>query len=820
MNSELLYSNPRKSCYTASAVDTKSLVTLELPNILERLAESAAFSASKELARSLAPSTDILEVESLQKETSESRFLLSINPGLSIGGAHDVRPKAEAASRNAVLEPVDLLDIKATMISARNLKRVLESTKEQVPLLAEKSEGLTIVPGLVDAISNTLDERGNIVDSASDALARIRRDLHVTHERLTSKLQKLVTNPDIVHMLQEPIITQRDGRFVIPLRAEFKGQIRSVIHDRSSSGATLFIEPLSVVDLNNQVRELELAERDEIRRILAELSSFVGKSLHEIVTTVEVLASIDLGFAKARYAEELDASEPILYPWSSDTNGTHPGSRLHLITARHPLLNPDQVVPIDLTLEEDVFALVITGPNTGGKTVALKTAGLLILMAQCGLHIPAASGSELSVFDGVFADIGDEQSIEQSLSTFSSHISNIIRILKLAGSRSLILLDELGAGTDPQEGAALARALLTEFLTIPSTTLVATHYPELKTFAHVTEGVRNASVEFDLESLMPTYHLAIGLPGRSNALAIAERLGLDKTIIERARNMISPDDLQADGLLDEIYRQRDTTRQMLAEAKEVHENVEELKSQLEHRLSEIDEERRMILAEAREEGKVELEDLRDEISILRKRLSIARQPLEALKETDKEVDDLEESFEEMIQPTVSMEDIDRRTFQLGERVRVKTINAVGVITSLSQNDVEVQIGRLRVRAGLDELTHLDIPPQHDQDTTMERERSGTHSKRVIEHLMQSPPLELDLRGLVVEDALVELERRLDAAFVAGLPMIRVIHGKGTGRLREAIRQALRGNSMVSSFEAGHSGEGGEGVTVVKLVSQQ
>jgi DNA mismatch repair protein MutS2 len=800
-------------------MDSKSLVTLELPNILERLAGFAAFSASKELARSLIPSTDIREVESLQKETSESRFLLNINPGLSIGGAHDVRPKAEAASRNAVLDPVDLMDIKATMISARNLKRVLEAAKDQVPLLAERSEGLAIVPGLVDAISNTLDERGNVVDSASDALARIRRDLHITHERLTSKLQKLVTNPDIVHMLQEPIITQRDGRFVIPLRAEFKGRIRSVIHDRSSSGATLFIEPLAVVDLNNQVRELELAERDEVRRILAELSSLVGKHAVEIKQTVEMLASIDVGFAKARYAEELDASEPILQSWSSNTDGNHPGSRLYLLAARHPLLNPDHVVPIDLTLEGDIYALVITGPNTGGKTVALKTAGLLVLMAQCGLHLPVASGSELSVFEGIYADIGDEQSIEQSLSTFSSHISNIIRILKLAGSRSLILLDELGAGTDPQEGAALARALLTEFLAVPSTTLVATHYPELKTFAHVTEGVRNASVEFDLESLMPTYRLAIGLPGRSNALAIAERLGLDKTIIIRARNMISPDDLQADRLLDEIYRQRDTTRQMLAEAREVRENVEELEAQLEHRLKEIDEERRAILAEAREEGKAELENLREEISVLRKRLAIARQPLEVLKEIEQEVDEQEESFEDIALPAVYEEDIDRRAFQLGERVRVKTIDAIGVITSLSQNDAEVQIGRLRVRAGLDELTYVDSSTQHPQDEAGTKERSSTHSKRIVKHLMQFPPLELDLRGLVVEDALVELERRLDAAYVAGLPMIRVIHGKGTGRLREAIRQALSSNPFVASFEAGHSSEGGEGVTVVKVISQ-
>jgi DNA mismatch repair protein MutS2 len=800
-------------------MDAKSLQTLELPLILERLAGYAAFSASKELARALAPSSDFQEVQILQKETREGRFLLDLNPGLSVGGAHDVRPKVEAASRNAVLDPVDLLDIKSTTISARNIKRLLVASKEQVPLLAETAEGMEIVPGLVDAISNTLDERGNVVDQASDKLATIRRDLRITQERLNTKLQKLVSNPDIAHMLQEPIITQRDGRFVLPLRAEFKGRIRSVIHDRSSSGATLFVEPLTVVDLNNQVRELELAERDEIRRILAELSNMVGKYAEEIKTTVETLAYLDLLFAKARFAEELDANEPILCPWPVKPHENHPSSSLHLIGARHPLLKPTQVVPIDLILEDDIYALVITGPNTGGKTVALKTAGLLVIMAQCGLHIPAESGSKLTIFDSVYADIGDEQSIEQSLSTFSSHISNIIRILELAGSRSLVLLDELGAGTDPQEGAALARALLTEFLNIPATTLVATHYPELKTFAHITPGVHNASVEFDSETFQPTFRLVVGLPGRSNALAIAERLGLDRTIVGRARSMISPEELQSSGLLDEIYRQREVTRQMLAEAEEARKKVEVLQAELERRLSEIEEERRKILAQAQEEGQAELQQLREEINTLRRRLTVAKQPLDVLKEAESEVEELEEFFDDVLLPTAFSTDIDRRAFQLGDRVRVRTIDTVGVITSLSQNDAEVQIGRLRVRAGLEELSYLDTPLGSPQESIARSGRSSKRSKKVVEHLMQSPPLELDLRGLVVEDALEELERRMDAAFVAGLPMIRVIHGKGTGRLREAIRQALNGHPFVASYEAGQSGEGGEGVTVVRIASQ-
>jgi DNA mismatch repair protein MutS2 len=797
-------------------MDAKSLITLELPVILERLADLAAFSASKEFARSLEPSMDHDEVMRRQQETTESRFLLDVNPGTTIGGAHDVRPFAEAASKGTVLEPVQLLDIKSTMISARNLKRLLESSKTQVPLLSQVAEGLEPVPGLVDRISKILDDRGSVLDGASEQLAMIRRDLYVVRDRLTSKLQKLVGDPDVAHMLQEPIITQRDGRFVIPLRTEFKGRIKSVIHDQSSSGATLFIEPLSIVDQNNQLRELELAERDEIRRILAELSTMVGQNVHEIQNTVEGLAALDLAFAKARFAEVLDANEPILVPWPIHPSDNHPGSNLCLIAARHPLLDPDRVVPMDLTLDEETYSLVITGPNTGGKTVALKTTGLLVAMAQCGLHIPAESGSKISVFQGIYADIGDEQSIEQSLSTFSAHISNIIRILKISGSRSLILLDELGAGTDPQEGAALARALLSEFLRKSSTTLVATHYPELKAYAHITPGVRNASVEFDLESLQPTYRLTIGLPGRSNALAIAERLGLAKEIIEGARSMVAPEELRAEGLLDEIYRQRDATRQVLSDAEAARSEAEKSRDELVTRLNEIEVERRNVLAEAYEEAENELELLKEEITELRRQLAVAGQPLDVLQDLEEQFEGLEEESIDALSPAPITEGLERKVFQLGDRVRVATINAVGIITGIFQNDVEVQVGQLRIRAGLHELSALDEGPEVTESKTRSDKPFTRKSKGKGKSYFKAPPLELDLRGLVVEEALDELEKRLDAASLAGLPIIRVIHGKGTGRLRQAIRQALKGNPYVGSFEAGHPGEGGDGVTVVKL----
>ncbi len=521
-------------------MDSKTLHVLEYDKILERLARFCDFSASADLARALQPSNNIDEVTRLLAETTEARLLLSTSD-LSIGGSHDIRTYADLAARGGVLEPLALLEIKSTLMACRDLKKSLAHSAEKTPRLTQLAVGLPEPFGIIDAITRVLSERGEVLDSASDKLANIRRAVRVARDRLMSRLQKYLT--DSANKLQEPIITQRDGRYVIPLRAEFKGSIKAIVHDQSSSGATLFVEPLPVVELNNQVRELELAERDEERRILAELSSQVGEHAAELKYGIENLALLDLAFAKAKYAEELHASEPILQPNRKSSSANSQPPAIIILHSRHPLLDPNIVVPIDINPKTGTRALVITGPNTGGKTVSLKTVGLLALMSQSGLHIPAQSGSELPCFHDVFADIGDEQSIEQSLSTFSSHITNIIRILKKADARSLVILDELGAGTDPQEGAALARAILSHLIERGITTFVATHYPELKTFAHSTDGVVNASLEFDVQTLRPTYHLTIGLPGRSNALAIAQRLGLDPQLVAAARSEINPDDL-------------------------------------------------------------------------------------------------------------------------------------------------------------------------------------------------------------------------------------------------------------------------------------
>ena len=440
-------------------MDEKTLNTLEYFKILEILAGYAAFGYSAELARELLPVKDLETARGRLQLTTEARHLLSIDGDISIGGARDIRKQLELAKRRGVLEPEELLNVKNTLVSARELSRVILHLEEPYPLLKSIAERMAPPSGIVDIISQTISERGEVMDQASQKLAVIRSEMKTSYERLMSRLERLINDPKTAPMLQEPIITQRNGRYVIPLRAEFKGRVRSIIHDQSASGATLFIEPLATVELNNQWHELQLSERNEIHRILSELSEKIGLQATEIRQSLDALADLDLALMCAKYAEDLNAEEPILLPFRP-AGEQHPGSTIQLHKARHPLLDQQKAVPIDVILDEQTFALIITGPNTGGKTVTLKTVGLLALMAQTGLHIPAQSGSSINVFENIFADIGDEQSIEQSLSTFSGHITNIVRILEQADRGSLVLLDELGAGTDPQEGAALARALL------------------------------------------------------------------------------------------------------------------------------------------------------------------------------------------------------------------------------------------------------------------------------------------------------------------------------------------------------------------------
>ncbi len=834
-------------------MDEKTLILLEYPKILEKLGSYCAFPASVEKAHNLRPTNDLLEARRLQAETSEAAYLLSVSIDMSIGGARDVRPAVDLAQHGGTLEPHQLLDVKYTLVAGRVMARTFERLAAKAPTLADIVAQLPPPLGIIDAISRAISDRGDIQDNASDRLGQIRRDLRIVHDRLLSKLQRMTSDPTLQPYLQESLVTQRDGRYVIPLRAEFKGKIKALVHDQSSSGATLFVEPLAVVDQNNQYRELQLAERDEERRILAELSYQIGQQAKDILQTVEIMAVLDLALARAKYAEDLQAFEPKLLalprqPVNPQKN-TNPGAIIRLYQARHPLLNPQRVVPIDVEMDGNdsqnpVFALIITGPNTGGKTVSLKTIGLLALMSYSGLHIPAHSGSEISIFENIYADIGDEQSIEQSLSTFSGHITNIIRILKHAQADSLVILDELGAGTDPQEGAALARSLLDHLVSRGVTTLVTTHHPELKAYAHARAGVVNASVEFDLETLQPTFRLTVGLPGRSNALAIAQRLGMPQEIIDEARREISPDDLQADDLLNEIHHQRELARQARAQTEESRRQVDHIRLELLLRLEKIEDERRDLLEKARLEATQDVEKVQNELAEVRRLLQRARQPLEIVKQAEELIEELEETVDQPVErqadaPVVNKVRAMRRPIRLGDRVRLRNLGAQGIVTALSQEEAEVQVGVLRVRARLSELILAEESFQEPEGVTPSTRKTGEAlsvekkrgsaaekankskpSREVVENVSDShsPGFELDLRGRRADDALDALDRYLDAAFISGLPFVRIIHGKGTGRLREVVRQALGENSHVRSFEPGGEKEGGEGVTVALLES--
>lgn len=810
-------------------MDTKSLHTLELPKILDRLATYCAFSGGVGLARQLAPTADLAEARRWLQETSEARKLLSVKTDVSIGGARDVRQFAANAAIGSVLWPTEILDIKNTLIAGRTLKRTLSKLGDQFPRLAFIASGIDECPGLVETIGRTIDERGEVLSSASEKLASIRRELKIAYDRLLQKLQSILNSARYTSYLQENLITQRDGRYVIPLKSEHKGKLRGIVHDQSASGATLFVEPLATVELNNTWRQLQLQEEEEIRRILAELCALIGEQAQGLKHTVEALAELDLAFAKARYADALRASEPALTDFHTPKlpnvhTRAHPGSVIQLRDARHPLLDQATVVSIDFVLDDQTYVVVITGPNTGGKTVSLKTVGLLTLMAQCGLHIPAQSGSALSIFEGIYADIGDEQSIEQSLSTFSSHVTNIIEILKHINTRSLVILDELGAGTDPTEGSALARAILSYLLDLGVTALATTHYPELKVYAHATPGVANASVEFDLETLAPTYHLTIGLPGRSNAFAIAQRLGLDSTIIADAKGLMPATDLEAEKLLDEIHRQRDLARQERALAEAVRADALKLETTLSRRLERIEEERQKILEEARAEAKAEIETLQEELHGLRRKLQTAALPLTVIKEVEAATEKLADETEIPIIPQLtsgreaSVQSVDpKRPFRLGDSVWIKNLKTEGAILSLTYSEAEVQIGRLRVRAKLDELQRLA-----DKKAEIANPKS-----QIPKSQPPAPPtaptrpttgMEIDIRGQTVEEGLLMLERYLDSAYLASLPWVRIIHGKGTGKLRQAVRDALRASDLVVSQEPGSDGEGGEGVTIARLAT--
>ena len=776
--------------------------TLELPKVLAKLANYTSFSAGTDLAQALEPSTFAEVVAQRLAETREARQLLTTRSDIALGGVHDVRDLAEHAVRGLRLLPTDLLAIRSTLIAARDVRRALIKLETAYPRLASLAQRLYESGKLINEITRCIDENnGEVRDDASPELATVRRELHEVFARVQDKLRRILNNSRNAPYLQEAIITQRSGRYVIPVKSDFKGRIAGIVHDQSASGATVFIEPLSTVELNNKHRELQVREQHEVDRVLGQLSILVAEEAEPISWCIEALAELDLILAKAKYADDLDAIEPAI--------DRGPRATLRLIQARHPLLDRQIVVPIDIDPDDKTHIIVLTGPNTGGKTVTLKTAGLMVLMTQCGLHIPVRTGSVISIFDEIYADIGDEQSIEQNLSTFSSHLVNLIGFVDRVGPRALVLLDELGAGTDPAEGSALARAILDHLRATGAMTLVATHYPELKVWAHTTPGAINASVEFDPETLRPTYKLTIGLPGRSNAFAIARRLGLNEQIIVNATSMVAEGDLKVEDLLAEIHQQKEAISQSRDITDRARREAETSARQLRERLKKIEDERADILDKARAGAQQQIEALRAEVDGLRKKLSALQQPeVVALQE---EVDHLEERAEAIAPPQIPLEKPasgPRHSIRVGDHVFVERIGSIAEVSGFDRGQVEVAIGSLRMRVKPDEVEWRSSP-QLAQTTVS--------STPVFQTTTQAR-LEIDLRGLRVDDGLVELDRQLDAAALNGMPFVRIIHGKGTGAMKKAVREALQTNPHVKRFEGGKDGEGGDGVTVAFMIA--
>ncbi len=786
-------------------MNEKSLAVLEFPKVREQLVSRAAFAVSKELAGALRPSADHRIVAAALRETSEAGALLEAQPAFGVGGARDIRVVVDRAARGARLEPAELLDVLMTLQSAQRVQATLCQLRALAPLLAKRAAPIEPCVAVQEAIGRSIAENGEVLDAASSALGRIRATVRTAHGRLQAAGNSLIAGP-LCSLLQEPLVTMRAGRYVVPVKQEYRTTFRGIIHDQSASGATVFMEPLELVDLNNQWRQAQIEEQQEIERILLYLSGLVAERQDEIVQAVMILAAIDLALAKARYAAALSATCPKL---ATDY-------RLDLAEARHPLLT-GSVVPMSARLggaaADGCWALVITGPNTGGKTVALKTMGLLSLMAQAGLHIPAEAGSVVAVWDDIFADIGDEQSIEQSLSTFSSHMTNIVQITRTATPRCLVLLDEIGVGTDPQEGSALARAVLSDLVARRICTVVTTHYSDLKAYAAAQPQVCNANVEFDADALRPTYRFHMGLPGRSYGLTIAAQLGLPDGVLDEARALLDPETMQVDDLLASIQRERAAALAARAAATAEQQAAGELRADLTERLARIEDEREQVLAAAQTEADGVLEAAR---RALRRAERAAPKTTPAAREQAMAVgrEVAEVAARAVALPARRVAPAEPAVLTVGDRVRVRRLNTVGRILSppTDRGEVEVQLGTLRTR-----LPVTDLMPTGGSDS--QREAPAVPSPAAVQvRLPAAPPvtMEYDVRGRRVPAALAEIERYLDDAHRSDMSLVRIIHGRGTGALREAIRDWLGDHPLVSDFAPADPANGGDGATVVHL----
>ena len=783
----------------------KSLTKLELDKVLALLADHASSPAAKERCLAVRPLDDAEDIRLLQAQTSAACKLITLKGSPSFGGIVDVGASLSRADRGGCLSPEELLRVATVLKAARTAKEYAEGDAVESGLDIFFRQ-LTPNKFFEERIFTSILSKDEIADAASSELASIRRKIRQQSSKIRESLQKIITSPTYAKILQEPIVTIRSDRFVVPVKAECKSQLPGLVHDVSSSGSTFFIEPMSAVNGNNELRELFVAERKEIERILAELSAEAAARQESINLNYEMLVTLDCIFARAKLSFAMHGIEPVIR-----TDG-----KLELKCARHPLIDAKKVVPVSLSLGVDFDTMVITGPNTGGKTVTLKTIGLLTLMAECGLHIPADDGSSIAIFETVLADIGDEQSIEQSLSTFSSHMRNIVEILQACDRDSLILFDELCAGTDPAEGAALAIALIEFCRKCGAKVATTTHYAELKLYAMRTAGVINASCEFNVETLQPTYRLLIGIPGKSNAFAISRRLGLDEKIIEEAHSMVSQNDVNFEDVLTQLEQQRQQMEQAKVEAERLRMETEKQKEKSDEYYAQIKAERDKAVQQARKEAQYIIEDARrtannvyEELKQLRKQakdgafVEGSNEKQAALRRSLNEAEGkLREKQEVRQRPAAS------RAIRVGDTVELLKFGSKATVLAINKDgSYQLQAGIMKVNAKPDEVYLLENETQAKAKKLMEGK---------VRDLKSAAQPELDIRGMAVDEALPVLDNFLDAAYMGNLPNARIIHGKGTGVLRKAVQDELRRCKYVKSFRLGVYGEGEDGVTIAEF----
>lgn len=791
-------------------MNQKTLTKLEYHKIIAMLEEQASSFRGKQLCRRLKPMTDLERIDTAQEQTAAAFTRIVKKGRISFSDAFPVEESMKRLEIGAALGSGELLRICKVLKTTARAKAygrhdTQDDTADCLDAYFEQLEPLTL---LSNEIERCIISEEEISDDASATLKHIRRSIHSINDKVHTTLNTLV-NGSLRTYLQDPIITMRGDRYCIPVKAEYRGQVQGLIHDQSSTGSTLFIEPMAIVKLNNDLKELYAKEQEEIQVILARLSEDTAAYIEEIRTNYRSLTDLDFIFARGQLAYSMNGSRPVL-----NTEG-----RIRIRSGRHPLLDPRKVVPITVTLGEDFSLLIVTGPNTGGKTVSLKTVGLLTLMGQAGLHIPAADRSEIAIFRQIYADIGDEQSIEQSLSTFSSHMTNIVSFLKDVDQNSLVLFDELGAGTDPTEGAALAIAILSHLHTKGIRTMATTHYSELKVYALTTEGVENACCEFDVESLKPTYRLLIGIPGKSNAFAISSKLGLPDYIIEDAKTRLTEHDVSFEDLLGDLENSRRTIEKERDEIQNYKREVERLKTQTRQKQEKLEEQRERILREANEKANAILRDAKEMADETMKNFrKFGKEGISAA-EMEKERERLRQKIKETSAKSTLTPQKPKKTykpsdFKLGESVKVLSMNLTGTISSLpdSRGNVTVQMGILRSQVN---ISDLEIIEEQNPYAPKNMRRTGGGKIKMSKSLSVSP--EINLLGKTVDEAVAELDKYLDDALLSHLNSVRVVHGKGTGALRKGIHEYLRRQKHVKSYHLAEFGEGDAGVTIVNLV---